>query len=166
MYKSFLPANNLAPVISFGEARISASPEETDVVHDLLAFLAGQMNEMNKSNRKEISGFISWLEQELGVKIDTLSQKGVIEEFYLWEAEAVISVLKKNKKKIALDPSRRTLKEKVETEMAASKAKLMPLLSGIKATDDLIDQIVYRLYGLTAEEIEVGKKSVISGAKK
>jgi len=32
---------------------------------------------------------------------------------------------------------------------------LAPLKAKIKATDNLIDQIVYDLYGLTPEEIEI-----------
>ena len=34
---------------------------------------------------------------------------------------------------------------------------LEPLKNRIKATDELIDEIVYRLYGLTQEEIKVVK---------
>jgi len=30
----------------------------------------------------------------------------------------------------------------------------------IEATDELIDQIVYRLYGLTEEDIEIVEKSI------
>jgi hypothetical protein len=36
-----------------------------------------------------------------------------------------------------------------------SMAKLSPLKNNIATTDRLIDLIVYRLYGLTDEEIEV-----------
>jgi len=34
---------------------------------------------------------------------------------------------------------------------------LEPLKARIKATDELVDEIVYRLYGLTEEEIKVVK---------
>jgi len=34
---------------------------------------------------------------------------------------------------------------------------LEPLKTRIKATDELIDEIVYRLYGLTEEEIKIIK---------
>ncbi len=36
---------------------------------------------------------------------------------------------------------------------------MQPLMSRIEATDRVIDQIVYRLYGLTEEEIEIVEKS-------
>ena len=42
-----------------------------------------------------------------------------------------------------------------------SKSILEPLKTRIKATDELMDEIVYRLYGLTEEEIKSikGRKS-------
>jgi hypothetical protein len=40
-----------------------------------------------------------------------------------------------------------------------AKDKLIPLESQIEFTDRLIDQIVYRLYGLTPEEIKLVEKS-------
>ena len=38
--------------------------------------------------------------------------------------------------------------------------KLQSLRGNIVATDGLIDQIVYRLYGLTDEEIEIVEKNI------
>lgn len=42
--------------------------EKSDVVHDLLAFLAERMLEMNKQKQQEIRGFLSWLESYVGAK--------------------------------------------------------------------------------------------------
>ncbi len=47
---------------------------------------------------------------------------------------------------------------KRETEEALSE--LRPLCKRIRETDELIDQIVYRLYGLTEEEISVVEASI------
>ena len=44
-----------------------------------------------------------------------------------------------------------------EKQFDHSLSILEPLKARIKATDALIDEIVYRLYGLTEEEIEVVK---------
>jgi hypothetical protein len=46
----------------------------------------------------------------------------------------------------------------------ASVGKLAPLLKRIDSTDKLIDQIVYKLYGLTSDEIKIVEES-ISGRK-
>ena len=42
------PVRPLVPSPIRRDARLSAQPEQSDVVHDLLAHLAGQMIEMNK----------------------------------------------------------------------------------------------------------------------
>jgi len=45
--------------------------------------------------------------------------------------------------------------EKIRERFSKSKSTLVPLDSQIAFTDRLIDQIVYRLYGLTPEEIQI-----------
>jgi len=59
-------------------------------------------------------------------------------------------------------PSGKALQElRRETEEALEE--LRPLYERIRRTDELIDQIVYRLYGLTEEEIAVVEASVERG---
>jgi len=53
------------------------------------------------------------------------------------------------------DVEGREAREKIKREFEDSMARLVPLLARIEATDRLIDRIVYRLYGLTEEEIGV-----------
>lgn len=48
-----------------------------------------------------------------------------------------------------------SLTGKFKAEFEDSMAKLKPLLARIEATDRLIDQIVYKLYGLPEEDITV-----------
>jgi type II restriction/modification system DNA methylase subunit YeeA len=131
--------------------------EKSDVVHDFLAFLAEQMIEMNKEKQREIKSFLEWLEREIGAKIDEFSGKTTIKEYYKEEnnIDKLIEVLKKNKSKLGLDPGRREYQDRLKEEYDKSIAKLNPLLQKIKDTDDLIDQIVYKLYGLTEEEIGI-----------
>jgi len=66
-----------------------------------------------------------------------------------------LAVLKKNKKKLAIDPARREPAEALRAEFEGSVSKLLPLLERIRQTDELIDDVVYRLYGLTEEEIRI-----------
>ncbi len=49
--------------------------------------------------------------------------------------------------------------EKIRVRFQKAKDKLMPLESSLTFADDLIDEIVYRLYGLTAEEIKIVKET-------
>jgi hypothetical protein len=50
-------------------------------------------------------------------------------------------------------------------EYVASLAVLLPFKARLAATDRLIDEVVYRLYGLTEEEIAVVKTGVIDPAQ-
>lgn len=153
-------------ILEFIGARLSAAPEESDVVHDLLAHLAERMIEMNKEKNSEIKGFLRWLEGEIGAPVEELTSKTAIKEYYEAGFDALAGVLAKNKKKLkeGYDPTRREPKEKLQAEFNVSVGKLAPLLKRIEATDGLIDQIVYKLYGLTEEEIKIVEAS-ISGKK-
>ena len=64
-------------------------------------------------------------------------------------------MLKKNKKKLAIDPARREPAETLRAEFEGSLGKLVPLRERIRQTDELIDATVYRLYALTEEEIGI-----------
>ncbi len=64
-------------------------------------------------------------------------------------------MLKKNSKKLAIDPARREPAELLRAEFEGSLGKLMPLRERIRQTDELIDAVVYKLYGLTEEEIRI-----------
>jgi hypothetical protein len=55
---------------------------------------------------------------------------------------------------------RRALGEDLQREYLASVEKLAPLLALIGEVDRLIDSIVYRLYGLTAEEVAIVEGSL------
>jgi hypothetical protein len=98
---------------------------------------------------------VGWREREVGAKIENLSPKTKVQEYYKLKLDVLLAVLKKNKRKLAFDPARREPQENLRLEFDASLAKLRPLMERIAATDGLIDQIVYRLYGLTEEKIAI-----------
>jgi hypothetical protein len=134
--------------------------EKSDVVHDLLAHLAEQMIRMNKEKQKHTNEFLTWLENEfIKGSIENLKNKTKIKKFYDYPLESIIEVLTLNKllpKFIRPDDDRyKTLSTVLEKTMA----KLGPLRKKITTTDNLIDQIVYKLYGLTEEEIKIIERS-------
>ena len=126
-----------------------------DTVHDFLAYLAEQMIELNKAKNEEIKGFLKWFEREIGTEIDTLTNKTAIKEYHEHNFDHFLEVFKRNKNKISIDPSDRKKQELFENHFTKSMSVLEPLKEKIKLTDNLIDQIVYKLYNLTPEEIEV-----------
>jgi len=132
-----------------------ADREKSDVVHDLLAFLAERMLEMNKQKQQEIRGFLGWLEGFMGAKVEDLTPKTRLQGYYEHDYESFLAVLRKNKKKLAVDPGRREPAEALRAEFESSMKKLLPLRERIRQTDELIDSVVYKLYGLTEEEIGI-----------
>ena len=155
LYEFCLNKGSIDCVLGFVKHHLAADPERSDIVHDLLAFLAEQMIEMNKTKRDEIRDFHRWLEREIGVEIEGLQNKTAIQSYFDLSLDDLLRILKKNQRIIQVDPSSRNFQESLEREFTSSLAKLNPLLTRILQTDALIDQIVYQLYGLTDEEIAV-----------
>ena len=69
--------------------------------------------------------------------------------------DELLDILRQNRRKLAVDPSARAFQERLAAEYESSLGKLLPIKGRLAATDRLIDQVVYRLYGLTEEEVAV-----------
>jgi len=128
--------------------------DQSDVVHDLLAHLAEQMIEMNKQKQVETGSFLKWLERQIGAKIDDLDNKTKLRAYFDHDFETLLDVLRQNSGKLE-NKITRAMEENIEREFKRSMSKLAPLTDKIAATDRLIDLIVYRLYGLTEEEVAI-----------
>lgn len=137
------------------EGNFITEKEKSDIVHDLLAFLAERMIEMNKEKNGEIKGFLEWFEREIGAKIETLANKTKLKQYCDLDFDGLLDILKKNKKKIPVNLSNRELQGNLNDEFERSMGKLKPLIERIEKTDWFIDQVVYRLYGLSEEEMRV-----------
>ena len=103
-----------------------AEQEQSDVVHDLLAFLAEKMLDMNKQKQQEIKGFLGWLESFVGAKVEDLTPKTKLQSYYEHDYESFLAVLKKNRKKLAVDPARREPAEALRSEFEGSVASSPP----------------------------------------
>jgi len=144
--------------------------EQSDVVHDILVFLAERMIQLNKEKQEKINAFLEWLAAELEVRpdkngntgIDALTGKTKLKSYFgnYQKGEEALSfdelwvILRKNKNRIerSLSPS---FMQEVKQVYEESLASLLPIKEKLRLTDDLIDRIVYRLYGLTPNEIRI-----------
>jgi hypothetical protein len=111
--------------------------------------------EINRQEQAEIKGFLGWLEGYVGAKVEDLTLKTKLQSYYEHDYEGLMGVLKKNKKKLAIDPAKREPAVALRAEFDGSMSKLLPLRDRIRKTDELIDAVVYRLYGLTEGEIAI-----------
>ena len=137
-----------------------AEGDRSDVVHDLLAHLAEEMIQMNREKQEDIRGFLAWLSDCTGARVDDLSNKTKVQAYCEADFGELLAVLKKNKRKLAVDPGRRAFGEDLRREYSASMEKLAPLLLRIGEVDRLIDRVVYKLYGLTETEVAIVEGSL------
>ena len=124
------------------------------MVHDLLAVLAKEMTRLNKEKQSATKAFLTWLEKEI-IKGPVGAQKNKtgIRNFHEGALEELVDVLKKNKSIPGPCPSG-TLNT-ISGEFSTAMDILAPLKTQILLTDRLIDRTVYRLYGLTEDEIAI-----------
>ena len=131
------------------------------MVHDLLAFLAERMLEMNKQKQKEIKGFLGWLESYLGAKVEDLTPKTVAAGLLRSRLRKLFGGAQEEPERSW--PSIRPAGSLRSYYGPSSRVagKLGPLRERIRQTDELIDAVVYRLYGLKEDEIRIveGTKS-------
>ena len=67
----------------------------------------------------------------------------------------MLEILKENRKALKVNPASKDFFDPLKDAFQKSLSKLTPLKAKISTTDRLIDLIVYRLYGLTEEEIKI-----------
>jgi hypothetical protein len=155
LYERCLAKNDFLCVTGFVDHCLKHKQEQADVVHDLLAFLAQRMMEMNKNKQTETKGFLDWLEITIGAKTDALKNKTKINAYHEGSFEELLDTLKQNRKAIKINPASKDLFDLLKDAFEKSLAKLSPLKNNIATTDRLIDLIVSKLYSLTDEEIKI-----------
>lgn len=133
--------------------------EKSDVVHDLLAHLVAQMVARNQVKQKMVGDFLRWLENEIiHGPVEALKHKAKIREFYRLEFNDLLKILKANK--CVPGPTPPKLRQAIENAFNEALASLHPELRVLEITDQLIDDIVARLYGLVGEESILGETAL------
>jgi hypothetical protein len=148
---------------------LTKQPEASDVVHDLLAFLAEEMLRLNKEKQALQKSFLNTLVETLYIQsqpdkdgkvgIEALKNKSQIlnypgdyqkgDEPLKWEA--LCTILRANKNRYQVH-NMESLLPRIEEIYAQNLAQVLPIKDQLQRTDWLIDQVVYRLYGLTEDE--------------
>lgn len=137
--------------------------ERSDVVYELLANLARHMLNANRMRRSEMERFLRWLERTLGTQIEELANRTRLQDYlgnyqkggsHLGFTE-LCDILKQNHRLLSVEIDDSRTCQQLEVEYQGTLKKLLPLKERLDATDRLIDMIIYRLYGLTEDDIAV-----------
>lgn len=108
---------------------------------------------MNLNNKflEEKKSFLKWIKRTF--EIDKLSKK--LENYYQLDFEEYLREMKKKK----VDIKQRKIQELLENEYKESLKLIIPLQKEIPRIEIEINQLVYSLYDLTAEEIDIIENS-------
>lgn len=142
---------NSEEVLKGVEACLKKKPEQADVVQEVLAHLAKEMLRLHKEKQAEQKRFADYLIQSQGLTLDR--DKTPLSNFYDLEWEAFRQGL--TKRKVDTQTWAEPVFRNIITEFEARRSAIRILLSSIQFTDHLIDRIVYLLYGLTPDEINL-----------
>lgn len=113
-----------------------------------------QLRNLQKQRYEEIRGFLGWVESEWNVKVDDLSLKTHIREYWEYDFDEFMRIAKKNKSQIDGNVNSREFRELMKDEWENSMLTLEPLMNKIDDLENEIDAIVFDLYDLTEEEVE------------
>jgi len=129
------------------------------------------MIRLNKEKRAAQKEFLDWLVTALRILpdkdgrqgIDVLTGKAKLADYpgdyqkneQSLTTEELLEMLRKNKNHLGVSLSDMGLVDRIKKTYEESLQGLLPLKERLARTDRLIDQVVYRLYGLTEEEIGV-----------
>jgi len=171
LYAYCLDKNEQNCLLAFVAHHLSQEPEESDVVHDLLAFLAEEMIRLNKEKWAAQEEFLDWLVRSLSMSSDKDGRKGIDVltgksklanypgDYQKGEPPLatgeLLEILCKNKTRLGISLSNTTVLDRIRKEYEESLQRVLPIKERLQKTDALIDAVVYRLYGLTEEEIRV-----------
>jgi hypothetical protein len=144
---------NADRVLAFVAEQLADKPDRADVVHDLLSFLAEQMTALTREKRTAAKQFLTDLKDFHGIDTHGLKPKTKLDGFWKLEAAEVFGHFRANKLRL-----KDSDEEKIRARFQSARDKVAPLESSLSFTDELIDEIVYRLYGLTPEEVKIVEK--------
>jgi hypothetical protein len=108
------------------------------------------MTTRNEEKRAAAKQFLTDLNDFHNIDVHNLTPKIKLDEFWKLEAADVFAHFRANKLRFT-----GTDEGKIRARFQKAKDTLVPLETQLAFTDSLIDQIVYRPYGLTPDEIKL-----------
>jgi hypothetical protein len=142
--KFYSEEDDLFPKIKVNELKNLPVKIPSDAIKDLLIAKAIEITETNKSLSNLTRDFECFIQSKLGFASRKLTT------FWELEFKDFLNELKKNKVKLSISEESEWM-----TYFNDQKQKGKVLKSYIDQTDKEIDQMVYELYGLTEEEVQI-----------
>ncbi|MEE9236650.1 MAG: N-6 DNA methylase [Thermoplasmata archaeon] len=126
------------------------------VLHELLVHLVSVIEGLCRQRNEASRIFLDWLQVASSSDFNEWSGKTKLQDFASGTLEELVEVLKSNEDKSQLQPHKRIEDLRVlRQNFDATMSEIRPLAERIEIVELLIDLLVYRLYGLTFEEVAI-----------
>ena len=112
----------------------------------------------------ERSGFRDWLSDLVGAPVSTLSGRTRLQRPDSLDAAELLAILIKNRKSLAVDPGSRGVRDRLVIEHRASVGRLGELRREIEGGEAEADEIVFDLYGVTAQHRALVDAATVPGS--
>ncbi|GHO65549.1 hypothetical protein KSC_044410 [Ktedonobacter sp. SOSP1-52] len=174
LFERFLRDADSTLILTFVDQCLQCEPEASDIVHDLLAYLAQVMLSFNKEKYAIQREFLDYLTSILRIQpqpdkngkvgIDAMKYKAELlnysgdyqkNEPHLTFEQLKGILLESSNKKRYLMPLTAGVLADIEKAYQNNLPEVLQLKKRLQRTVYLVDQVVYRLYDLNDEEIQV-----------
>ena len=125
-----------------------------DSIHTAIAAFARKLETLHQARRERVGNFIGWLETASGSPHDSWVSGTKVLDFPNIDLSEIVRILRVNEETVELQPHRR------QEDFLSLKRNFDNSIAGIKELDVAIENLetatnfaVYRLYGLTSEDV-------------
>ncbi|MFW6172185.1 MAG: Eco57I restriction-modification methylase domain-containing protein [Elusimicrobiota bacterium] len=143
---------------SYGATYVSAYPimkySLKNRISEKILKYAKDINKKRSEEYEEIRKFLEWTTREWSTKIEDLSLKTHLREYWKYDFDEMLRIAKKNKSSIKGDPSSRKFQERLKEELQNSIEVINPLQKEIQKLENEIDALVFELYEINEEEVK------------
>jgi type I restriction-modification system DNA methylase subunit len=112
------------------------------------------LHELAVEAEAERSGFLGWLASIIGADVRSLDGAEAVTSFARAGLDKVLAVLDKNASRLAIDPRRRSERERIAHELSASSEKMSRIEADREKMEREVDALVYDAYRLSATQVD------------
>ncbi|MFX1537748.1 MAG: Eco57I restriction-modification methylase domain-containing protein, partial [Promethearchaeota archaeon] len=141
---------NIITTAYFG--RMSFFMSDIDV-YNLIIFFSKRLSYWYQKLREERKLFLNWMQTTWNFKIDSISGKSYLTQYWKYDVEKLLEVLKRNKNYLSEDPRTSSFCKQLKLRFIESTSKNKFINEIISQTLPLIEALIFRLYRLTLREV-------------
>jgi hypothetical protein len=114
--------------------------------------LSRRLSELTRERNAETKGFRDWLSGLIGTPLAALSGHTALDSYESMTADAVLGLIRRNRRRVDPDVDSRSFAEQLMTEHSESLEKLGPLDSEVRLKEAELEAAVFDLYGMTSTQ--------------